>query len=191
MGKDSRKIYVSSDVVFNEKSTSNAEQLTDHVYRYRIDFGLPEECEDQATDDEAENQQDSVDEQINNPVQPEGRQLRSRQLLNPIDRYGIPVALLAESVPMTFQEATSSPGAKRWKGAVQEEMNASQENNTWRVMPLPKGKRAIGCKWVFAIKKNSHDNSDRYKARLVAKVSLSEKESTILKLLHLWSAMNL
>ena len=138
--KDSRKIYVSSDVVFDEKSTSNAEHQADHVYHHRIDFGLREECENQAADDAAENQKDLVHEQINNPAEPEARQLRNRQLLNPIDRYGIPVALLVESVSMTYQEAMSSPDAEKWKEAVREEMNALQENNTWRVVPLPKGK---------------------------------------------------
>ena len=121
-GKDSRKIYVSSDVVFDEKSTSNAEQQTDHVYRHRIYFRLPEERENQAADDEAKNQQalaptdqqGLVDEQINNPAETEGRQLRNRHLFNPIARYGIPVALLAESVPMTYQEAMSSQDGEKW-----------------------------------------------------------------------------
>jgi len=34
---------------------------------------------------------------------------------------------------------------------------------------LPKGKKVIGCKWVFAKKDGSPDGTMRYKARLVVK----------------------
>ena len=36
-------------------------------------------------------------------------------------------------------------------------------------MPLPIGKKAIGCRWVFVIKFNSYESVARLKARLVAK----------------------
>ena len=40
-------------------------------------------------------------------------------------------------------------------------------NQTWDLVPLPKGKKEIGCKWVFVKKEDS--SGIRYKARLVAK----------------------
>ena len=40
-------------------------------------------------------------------------------------------------------------------------------NQTWDLVQLPKGKKEIGCKWVFA--KNEDSSGIRYKARLVAK----------------------
>ena len=40
----------------------------------------------------------------------------------------------------------------------------------WKLTQLPKGKKAIGCKWVFAKKEGFPNKEDvRYKARLVAK----------------------
>ena len=48
-----------------------------------------------------------------------------------------------------------------------EEMVALYE--TWELVPLPKGKRTIGFKWVYKVKHNSDGSISRYKARLVAK----------------------
>ena len=57
----------------------------------------------------------------------------------------------------------------RWKNAMKEELGALQKNKTWDLVPLPVGKRAVGCKWVFTVKQNPEGKVDRYKARLVAK----------------------
>ena len=48
-------------------------------------------------------------------------------------------------------------------------MSALQKNDTWTLVPLPDGKRTVGCKWVFTIKYKADGSIDRYKARLVAK----------------------
>ncbi|KAL6333295.1 hypothetical protein AAG906_028478 [Vitis piasezkii] len=53
--------------------------------------------------------------------------------------------------------------------AIQEELEALQKNNTWRLVPLPEGKKLVGCKWVFSIKYKVDGSIDRYKARLMAK----------------------
>lgn len=37
------------------------------------------------------------------------------------------------------------------------------------MIPLPEGKKTMGCKWVFSIKYKVNGSIDRYKARLVAK----------------------
>jgi len=42
-------------------------------------------------------------------------------------------------------------------------------NHTWTLTHLPKGKKTIGCKWVFKIKNKTDGSIQRYKARLVAK----------------------
>jgi hypothetical protein len=64
------------------------------------------------------------------------------------------------------QEALGNP---KWNQAIIEEMATLQKNETWELMPLPEGKKAIGCKWVFSIKYKADGTIDRYKARLVAK----------------------
>ena len=50
-----------------------------------------------------------------------------------------------------------------------EKLHALQKNQTWELVPLPVGKRAVGCKWVFTVKQTPEGKVDRYKARLVAK----------------------
>jgi hypothetical protein len=52
---------------------------------------------------------------------------------------------------------------------VKEELEALQKNGTWTIVPLPRGKKTVGCKWVFSIKHKADGSIDRYKARLVAK----------------------
>jgi len=57
-----------------------------------------------------------------------------------------------------------------WKDAMKEEMSSLYKNNTWELTKLPKKKKAIGCKWVYAKKHGSlKDDTVRYKARLVVK----------------------
>jgi histone deacetylase 1/2 len=49
------------------------------------------------------------------------------------------------------------------------EYMALLKNKTWHLVPYPKGKNIIDCKWVYKVKKKADGTIDRYKARLVAK----------------------
>ena len=37
------------------------------------------------------------------------------------------------------------------------------------MVPLPPGKRLVGCKWVYKLKLKADESLERHKARLVAK----------------------
>ncbi|MCO5605824.1 hypothetical protein L7F22_060008 [Adiantum nelumboides] len=50
-----------------------------------------------------------------------------------------------------------------------DEMDALVKNETWDLVRLPSGKKAIGSKWVYKVKCKSDGSVERYKARLVAK----------------------
>jgi len=39
-----------------------------------------------------------------------------------------------------------------WKDAIKEVMSSLHKNGTWELTELPKGKKAIDCKWVYAKK---------------------------------------
>ncbi|GJW32046.1 gag-pol polyprotein [Tanacetum coccineum] len=55
------------------------------------------------------------------------------------------------------------------KEAMQEEIEALHKNKTWELVPLPGGRKPIGNKWVYKIKKNNDEQVERYRARLLVK----------------------
>ena len=57
----------------------------------------------------------------------------------------------------------------RWQDAMAEELTALHQTRTWDLVPLPAGKRVVGCKCVYKIKTKADGSVERYKARLVAK----------------------
>lgn len=73
------------------------------------------------------------------------------------------------SDPTTAKDALNSENSDEWKRAMQDEMQSLEENNTWTVVDLPKGRKAIKTKWVFTTKKDENGRIVRYKARFVAK----------------------
>ena len=57
--------------------------------------------------------------------------------------------------------------SNKWELTMQEEIKALHENNTWELVKLPQGKKAIPNKWVYKVK--TLEGKTKYKARLVAK----------------------
>uniref|UniRef100_A0AAV1UD78 Reverse transcriptase Ty1/copia-type domain-containing protein n=1 Tax=Peronospora matthiolae TaxID=2874970 RepID=A0AAV1UD78_9STRA len=49
------------------------------------------------------------------------------------------------------------------------EMNSLEEHSTWKLVDMPPGKKAVGCKWFFKIKCDPSGKIIKFKARLVAK----------------------
>ena len=69
----------------------------------------------------------------------------------------------------TIQEAKSSDHAAEWKVATDAEYNSLIENKTWKLVELPPGRKAIGCKLLFKLKHDVFVRVERFKPRLVAK----------------------
>jgi hypothetical protein len=83
-------------------------------------------------------------------------------------------AIDAKAVPSdaelkSYREAMRRPDSELWYQAMVREMEAYLENGTWELVKLPHGRKAIGSKWVFKVKRNPDGTVERYKARLVAK----------------------
>ncbi|UZJ57449.1 hypothetical protein CBS101457_006769 [Exobasidium rhododendri] len=82
---------------------------------------------------------------------------------------------VAEEIPLTINQARSLDTWPDWKNAIEKEESNHKENGTWTLCTLPKGRTAIGNRWVFNIKHNPDGSIDKFKARLVAK-GYSQKE---------------
>ena len=52
---------------------------------------------------------------------------------------------------------------------MQEKMDSLQKNNTYELVKLPKGRKALRNKWEYKLKKDGKGNLVKYKARLVVK----------------------
>jgi histone deacetylase 1/2 len=68
--------------------------------------------------------------------------------------------------PASVRDALQQP---HWLATMDNEVQALHQNKTWHLVPPPKGKNLIDCKWVYKVKRKSDGSIDRYKARLVAK----------------------
>ncbi|KAH9789507.1 Integrase catalytic domain-containing protein [Citrus sinensis] len=77
--------------------------------------------------------------------------------------------LTKDGEPSTFHEALESSDIALWMTVMQEEIKALHKNKTWELVPLPRGRKAIGNKWVYKIKRDGNDQVERYRARLVVK----------------------
>ena len=49
------------------------------------------------------------------------------------------------------------------------EMKSLEKHSTWKLVNMPQVKKAVGCKWVFKIKRYPSGAVIKFKARLVAK----------------------
>ena len=158
------KFLVRRDVIFNEsdfKYGSNKTKGADEVTASHDQVVVPE------------------DEEPTNEVQPQEQVVQEHQHRYPRRertapvRYGIDefvdIAFLDEvqlEEPETIEKALKD---KYWKEAADSKYQSLIDNETWKLVKLPAGRKPIGCKWIFKIKHTSDGKVERYKARLVAK----------------------
>ncbi|GJT04864.1 putative ribonuclease H-like domain-containing protein [Tanacetum coccineum] len=72
---------------------------------------------------------------------------------------------LSQLEPSSVAQALNDPA---WVEAMQEEMQQFINQKVWQLVPLPKGKFAIGTKWILMNKRDARGIVVRNKARLVA-----------------------
>lgn len=193
----SKKIIVSRDVVFEENEGWNWNMSSEEMVSDVLEWGDSEEERD-ATENEEEfgaeaNENEEAGSNSTNGVgssstsspsseshdenSPGSVQGRARQVPRWMQDYetgeGLSeeedlsaMAVLTEVDPITFEEAVKS---KKWRDAMNAEIEAIERNKTWDLTILPEGVKTIGVKWVFKTKLNENGEIDKYKARIVAK----------------------
>ena len=70
--------------------------------------------------------------------------------------------------PKTYEEAMASPDAHEWEAAMRRELESIATLDSFKLTKLPRGRKPIGTRWVFLVKRDPDGNILRYKARLVA-----------------------
>ncbi|KAL4295185.1 hypothetical protein GQ457_12G009340 [Hibiscus cannabinus] len=75
-------------------------------------------------------------------------------------------ALFADCDPMSFDDACKD---LKWREAMNDEIAAIEQNDTWELTDLPRGQKPIGVKWIYKTKLKENGEIDKYKARLVTK----------------------
>ncbi|GJW01215.1 retrovirus-related pol polyprotein from transposon TNT 1-94 [Tanacetum coccineum] len=165
------KVVVSRDVVFmedkiqeNEEGDSTARETTSIQIEKEFQSNDSSEAVPQHEVNETDESQAPTTRTLNRERRRPGWQA------DYVMESNVAYCLLTEEgEPSTLQEALNNPDALFWKEAMQEEIEALHKNKTWELVPLPGGRKPIGNKWVYKIKKNGDDQVERYRARLVVK----------------------
>ena len=84
----------------------------------------------------------------------------------PIDEY---VMLTDYGEPECYQEVVECEHEEEWLAAMRDEMDSLQENHTYDLVSLPKGRKALKYKRVFKLKTEENSSKPKHKARLVVK----------------------
>ncbi|CAI7891037.1 unnamed protein product [Closterium sp. NIES-53] len=73
--------------------------------------------------------------------------------------------------PATVQQALGGEHREKWREAMDKELKALKERNTWKVVPIgvARNKTILTGKWVFRVKTKADGTIDKFKARWVVR----------------------
>ena len=100
--------------------------------------------------------------------------LRARNSLRRPERYN--ACLVFDDAPTSYKEALNRVDSPLWKRAIDEELDAHAKNKSWEVVNIPEGRKPVGFKWVFKIKRSPGGDAQGYKARLCAQSFAQQAE---------------
>ncbi|KAH9668753.1 retrovirus-related pol polyprotein from transposon TNT 1-94-like protein [Citrus sinensis] len=152
---EDKKFVCSRDVTFDEASMIKASS-SQHVENKTTKV-TPRVEEEVVSSDVPQNEEtiDDVDDDDFIATRRPRREIKKPGWLTKdmVVAYALPV--IDDDIPNTFGEALRSSESDQWKLAMEEEMKSLHQNQTWELVKLPKGKRAIGNKWVYTKKQGS------------------------------------
>ncbi|GKC21018.1 retrovirus-related pol polyprotein from transposon TNT 1-94 [Tanacetum coccineum] len=179
---ETKKTIFSRDVTFNESAMLkkvNIEKL-DGTPTKKVEFEgiiVPADIETNDNSPMVEGDYEEEEVQAEEPRQQQHESIATSKpkrntkrpaRLNDTMTYASSIA--ADDVPTTYSEAVRDSENENWRIAMSKKMQSLQKNHTWELTNLPEGKKAIGCKWVYAKKEGFPGQDDVcYEASLVAK----------------------
>ncbi|KAJ9554092.1 hypothetical protein OSB04_018137 [Centaurea solstitialis] len=185
MDPETKQFIVSRDVVFDEVSSyyggENLGNKVVHLESFPTGTVLKDTSKD--TSDEGSGslssttpvEQSQVSEQSQGGTRKSARQRKQPGHLNDYEvetNYTNVTAcfflgmICDDTAPQNYQEAQ---GIAEWEAAMNEEMEALHQNDTWELVPRPQDIELLTSKWIFRLKRKVDGTIDRYKARLVAR----------------------
>ena len=85
-----------------------------------------------------------------------------------IDGLHCYTTVLDDERQSTYAGIMRSEMRQQWKSATDAEMQSLAQHHTWDLVNLPSGKKLIGSRWLFKVKRNADGSVNKFKARLVA-----------------------
>jgi len=193
---ETEKFYVAESVLFLEEEVEQEPETYNRIQEIE-DHSAPFEGETDSSNAsiDGENNIDNENYMVNNNDDEENQVVHVsntiEELETPIDSRTVPTRIQPArerrprdqwqgslfmkltkldktDVPNTYKEAMERNDADDWMAAFQSELDSLHENNTYSLVDLPKGRKAIGTRWVLSIKDAIGDLSEKRKARLVA-----------------------
>jgi hypothetical protein len=69
--------------------------------------------------------------------------------------------------PTSYLEVIWSPEVMEWLKAIKAEHDVIKRTNTYKLVDLPQGRKALGLKMIFKLKLKANGSADRHKACVV------------------------
>ncbi|CAL5403480.1 unnamed protein product [Camellia sinensis] len=161
--------YDVSEIILNpvpSQHVTDEEELPQHVVSdVELQDGFPEEEDPEAEGVEQGEPQPPLPETVGPQLRRSTREPKPPSK-DPTSEY---ILLTDEGESESFQEAQNHKENSSWQQAMQEEMQFLQKNQTYDLVKLPQGQKALQNKWVFKLKKDDSGKIVKYKARLVVK----------------------
>ncbi|KAJ3479322.1 hypothetical protein NLI96_g9143 [Meripilus lineatus] len=74
----------------------------------------------------------------------------------------------SDDEPISLADTKSRSDWQDWFKAMETEVDQLHQLKTYTIEDLPPGRKAVGCRWVFTLKRDANGNVIKHKARLVA-----------------------
>eukprot|EP00963_Diacronema_lutheri_P012506 scaffold1797_cov453-Pavlova_lutheri.AAC.1 len=160
----SNRLVTSRNVRFNEEQMGQYNRSTENEQTMYLEDSIETpnqwELSSKSSDEEQEEEEPE-------PAEEENSQ---RYNLRP-NRQTNFKAYLTEGLPDKFDgyhKAMKRPDKDLWSEAIHNELESLSKMRTWDICDLPAGKKPLGSKWIFRVKRDEMNNITKYKARLVA-----------------------